>query len=118
LPAAFFPRFFIFHPKKGSSEQLQKWISYSNVGSGTLKLSAGSAEDWISPSFTGTLSKRVQIDIDAKNLSPGYHTGVVKLNAGSGGDPLIGGPYYIRVEAWVSPADAARPTIYLPLVMK
>ncbi len=107
-----------FYLKKGGSEHLQKWVTYSNVGSGTLKLSAASDQTWITPSFTGTLIKRALIDVDAANLSPGYHTGVVRLNAGSGGDPLIGGPYCIRVEAWVSPSDAARPTIYLPLVMK
>jgi len=44
----------------------------------------------------------------------------VHLEAARGSDPLIGGPYCIRVELWVSPADTDIPsrTIYLPLVLR
>jgi hypothetical protein len=65
----------------------------------------------------------VLVDVETNGLRPGYHAGIVRVDADRFGwspsDPLIGGPHCIGVELWLSPEDTDIPPypLYLPLVL-
>ncbi len=97
-------------------------IGWSNLGSGALQLQASSAASWLQPSIVGN---QVQVGINHTNLTPGFYSGVVKLNAAAGSPPLFGDQRCIRVDTWVLPADAdtnpqppLNERLYLPLVLR
>lgn len=81
-------------------------VGWSNVGGGQLQLQASSAASWILPTI---VNDQVQVTLNPTGLAPGFHSGVVQLNAAPGSDPLIGedrlGGRCLRVNAWVLPAD-------------
>ncbi len=113
----------VFYAKKGDPEPVAQFIDFSNTGGGILMLNVDTDSTWINPSVQvppDDLDGIVLVDVDTSGLQPGYYSDVVRVDAGEGSDPLIGGPHCIRVEIWVSPADTDIPsrTLYLPLVVR
>ncbi|MCL4860663.1 MAG: fibronectin type III domain-containing protein [Caldilineaceae bacterium] len=90
-------------PGGDAAPQTVQWL---NSGGGNLQLQASSAESWIQPAVVGD---QVQVALNSSGLTPGFHSGVVRLSAALGSDPVIGagprGESCIRVNAWVQPAD-------------
>jgi len=79
-----------------------------------------SADSWL---LTNVASDQVQVAVNAAELTPGFYSGVVRLDAAPGSDPLIGDARCIRVNTWVLPADNDIPQpmtrlLYLPVVSK
>ncbi len=111
---------------QAGGEAAPKLVGWRNVGGGNLQLQAGSAESWIMPSI---VNDKVQVTLNSSGLTPGFYSGVVRLNAAPGSDSLIGadalGGRCIRVNTWVLPADndtTPQPNLagrlYLPLIQR
>jgi hypothetical protein len=92
-------------------------VGWANSGGGNLVLQAVSNESWIQANVVGD---KVQVGVNSDALAPGFYSGVVRLLPGQGGDPLIGDPACIRVNAWVAygdndiPSDRLDQTINFP----
>jgi hypothetical protein len=114
----------VFRAKQGDPEPAVQFIDFSNTGGGILMLSVDTDSTWINLGVEvppGDVNEGiVLVDVDTSGLQPGYYSGIVRLDAGEGSDPLIGGPHCIRVELWVSPADTdiLLRKVYLPLVVR
>jgi hypothetical protein len=76
---------------------------------------------WIKPSIVGD---KITVEIDHSALNPGFHSGVVRLNAAAGSTPIFGGQSCIRVNTWVQRADndtgpvQSGHVLYLPAVAR
>lgn len=109
---------------QAGGEAAPQVIGWQNVGGGTLQLQASSSQNWLQPTV---VNDKVQVALNTSGLPHGFHSGVIRLSAAPGSDPLIGlesqGAGCIRVNAWVLPADddtSSGPgldkVLYLPLI--
>jgi hypothetical protein len=82
-------------------------VNFGNAAGGTLSINPAPDKPWIDAwVMTPGELRRILVGVNPAGMAPGYYTGVVRLNKGAGGDPLIGRSQCIRVETWVMPADA------------
>ncbi|MGD8968799.1 MAG: hypothetical protein PVI07_14935, partial [Anaerolineae bacterium] len=113
----------VFRAKKGEPDPYAQFVRYRNSGGGILMLAVGADSAWIDPRVEvppgGWHEGVVLVGVATSELQPGYHAGVVRLEAATGSDLLIGGPHCIGVELWLSPADTDIPPypLYLPLIL-
>ncbi len=92
-----------FNAKRPNGAAPMQAVSWLNNGGGNLVLQANTQEPWIKPAVNGD---KVEITVDfPDNAAAGFYSGIVRLNAGAGSDPLIGDPACVRVNAWLLPAD-------------
>jgi len=81
-------------------------ISWTNTGGGNLVLAASSNVAWLDARVEGN---EIRLETLPARLSPGYHTGIVRLAPTAQSDPLISGSPQgaacVRVEMWASPPD-------------
>jgi len=115
-----------FYAKQGQPAPAPASLSYYREFTGSLSLlEATSASPWISPTLGATLvpghdpQYHVQVRVDTSTLTPGDYHGVVRVNRPSLSS-LIGGPYCLRVNLHVLPADADTllRKMYLPVIRR
>lgn len=104
-----------FAVKKSGGEAPAQSVAFQNIGGGTLVLQPASDQAWITAGVNG---EQIQISVDSAALAPGFYSGVVKLNAGPGSAPIIGGNQCVRVNTWVvaSEESTVNHRVYLPLI--
>jgi hypothetical protein len=107
--------------KQAGGEAAAQSVQWRNTGGGALQLQASSDAAWINASV---VNDQVQVGVNHGSLTPGFYSGVVKLNPAPGSGPIIGDAACIRVNTWVLPADNDVPTppvlqmMYLPIVTR
>jgi hypothetical protein len=106
--------------KQAGGDAPMQVIQWSNAGGGNLQLQASSLAAWVN---ANVVNNQVQVSVNHSSLTPGFYSGVVKLNPAPGSGPIIGLASCIRVNTWVLPADNDIPEeqnerTYLPLVTK